>query len=417
MRIAFTLLLVLFYYNQLIFAQVKPIQVSKTASDCMGAVMINDTAIGPVFSPKGYGNKLEIQGYDLGDPFFVQQEHNSVWYKFVAPYEAVFTFDLIPNLKDDDFDFMLFKYDGPNFCTDVAAGTKIPVRTNISRKNTEMNGRTGLSESSIYEYVPSGPGSSYSRALKVRKGDTFYLLIDNPFRENEGHSIQLKYRKITPSAAQAYVSSEDIIYNSPMRKLKLTVTDKNSGERLASSIYVEGLPDTVLCKFNAVSQVELDVVSYRTYEYTVLRKGYLLNTGQMIPKGDSLYEIAVQLKPIALGDRINLENIKFEGDKTVILEKSMFALNQLREFMIINPSMSIEIQGHVNGEGKKNKRVFSKLSSARAKAIFDKLIDAGIDKSRMNYIGFGNSKMIYPTPVNNRQAEANRRVEAEVTKL
>jgi outer membrane protein OmpA-like peptidoglycan-associated protein len=143
----------------------------------------------------------------------------------------------------------------------------------------------------------------------------------------------------------------------------------------------------------------------------------LLNTGQLIPKGDSLYVIDVQLKPIALGDRINLENIKFEGDRTEILEKSLPALDQLKEFMVINPTMTIEIQGHVNGEGKKNKRSFRKLSSARAKAIYDKLAESGVDKSRMNYIGFGNSKMVFPTPVNNRQAEANRRVEAEVTKL
>ncbi len=417
MRILFTLLLVIVLTPINAQAQGRPIQVSKTSSDCIGAVMINDTIIGPVYSPKGYGNKLEINGYDLGDPFFIQQEHNTVWYKFIAPYDAVFTFDLIPIRNDDDFDFMLFKYDGPNFCADIAAGSKIPVRTNISRKNTDVQGRTGLSEASIYEYIPSGPGSSYSRALKVRKGDTYYLLIDNPFRENEGHSIALNYRKIAPGGAMAYESSEEPVYVSPLRKLRITVVDKNNGERLASNIFLDGMPDSLQSNFNSVSQIALDVVSYRTYEYSVLRKGYLLHTAELIPKGDSLYDITVELKPMAIGDRINLENIKFDSDKTVILDKSIPALEQLKEFLVMNPDMHIEIQGHVNGEGKKNKKKFKKLSASRARAIYDKLVEAGVDKSRLKYIGFGNSQMVYPTPVNNRQAEANRRVEAEVTKL
>jgi outer membrane protein OmpA-like peptidoglycan-associated protein len=82
--------------------------------------------------------------------------------------------------------------------------------------------------------------------------------------------------------------------------------------------------------------------------------------------------------------------------------------------MIENEDLHIEIQGHVNGEGSRNKRKFISLSEDRAKAIYQKLLEAGIDKSRMSYKGFGNAKMIYPTPVNNRQAEANRRVEAEI---
>lgn len=415
MRYLHTLLLV--YCSLGLLAQNKPIQVARTASDCIGAVMINDTVIGPVFSPKGWGNKLEIEGYELGDPFFIQQEHNTVWYKFIAPFDAIFTFELIPAKIDDDFDFMLFKYDGPNFCAEIAAGNKIPVRTNISRKNLGVEGRTGLSESSIFEYVPSGPGSPFSRALKVHKGDVYYLLVDNPFRENEGHTIHLRFRKIKPTQFQKDEEPEEPVYNAPVRQVRFTVTDRNSGERLAANIHIDGLPDGMPATYPSVSQVALDLVSYRTYNYTVLRKGYLLSTGQVIPKGDSLYDISVQLKPMAVGDRINLDQIKFDSDRTVILDKSIPALQQLKEFMLLNPGMEIEIQGHVNGEGKKNKRSYRKLSTARAKAIYDKLVEAGVDRQRMTYAGFGNSRMIYPNPVNNRQAEANRRVEAEVHKL
>lgn len=418
MRIVFLFILT-FSVISIAEAQEKPVQLGKNASDCAGALLINDTVVGPVFSPPGFGNKLEIYGYELGDPIFIQREHNTVWYKFRAPYDAVFTFDLIPELKDDDFDFLLFRYDGPNFCRDVADGTKIPLRTNISRKNTTMNGRTGLSESAVDDYVPSGPGSPYSRALKVKGGDVLYLLVDNPFRENEGHSIQLHWRKTEEKDEGNFEVDESKTeeYRSPIRKLQINVVDKETKERVASNINIEGLPDSLNSVFNSVSEVMLNVVSYRTYEINVVRKGYLLAYETFIPKNDSLYNLTIPIKKMELGDRINLTNIKFDSDKTDILDKSEPALKQLGRFLEENPGIHIEIQGHVNGESKRNKRKYRKLSKARAKAIYEALTERGIDKSRLNFVGLGNAEMVYPTPVNNRQAEANRRVEAEVTKL
>ncbi len=400
----------------LVYGQPKPIQLGQNGSDCIGALMINDTVVGPVYSPKGFGKKLEIKNYDLGDPYFIEREHNTVWYKFIAPYDAIFTFDLIPNVKEDDFDFLLFQYDGPNFCQDIMDGNKIPVRTNISRKNLDKQGRTGLKESALEEYVPSGPGSPYSKALKVYRGEMFYLLVDNPFKENEGHTIRLKYKKLSPDT-NTEKRDDEPVYELPLRKLEITVTDKKTDQRIASNITIDGLPDSVQSRYPVISQVEIDVVSYRTYTINVVKKGYLLASENFIPKNDSLYKVEIKLKPMTLGDKINLENIKFDSDKTEILAKSKPALEQLSDFMEINPTVTIEIQGHVNGESKRNKRKYRKLSESRAKAIYDKLVEAGISASRMSYMGFGNAKMIFRTPINNRQAEANRRVEAEVKSL
>ncbi len=398
-------------------AQRKPVQLGKNASDCDGALMIRDTVVGPVFSPPGFGNKLEIYGYELGDPFFIQREHNTVWYRFRAPYDAVFSFDLIPEQQDDDFDFLLFRYDGPNFCREVADGTKIPVRTNISRKNTLVGGRTGLSEDSVDDYVPSGPGSPYSRALEVKAGDMLYLLVDNPFRENEGHSIHLRWRKKETEDRDKFGVDEEKArsYRSPIRKLRIHVKDKMTDERIAADISVDGLADTLNSVFAAVSQVDLNVVSYRTYDINVVKKGYLLASETFIPKNDSLYEVTIPMKKMEIGDRINLTNIQFDSDKTEILDKSRPALKQLVRFLRENPEITIEIQGHVNGESRRNKRRYRKLSKARAKAIYEALSEGGIDENRMTFHGYGNAEMIYPVPVNNRQAEANRRVEVEVT--
>src|SRR6056297_1835351 len=221
-RIPFLIFVLLMSFQAVAQPDTKPVQLGKTASDCLGALMLNDTVVGPVFSPQGFGNKLEIAGYELGDPYFIEREHNTVWYRFIVPYDAVFTFDLIPNIKEDDFDFLLFQYDGPNFCRDIAAGTKIPVRTNISRKNVKTEGRTGLELGAVNDYVPSGPGSPFSRPIDVKKGEMYYLLVDNPFKENEGHTIYLHYNRQEPdSAGKEEEELEEDTYSIPYRELEI----------------------------------------------------------------------------------------------------------------------------------------------------------------------------------------------------
>ncbi len=82
--------------------------------------------------------------------------------------------------------------------------------------------------------------------------------------------------------------------------------------------------------------------------------------------------------------------------------------------MLANPDISIEIQGHVNGPGEKNKKKYKALSKERAQAVFLELWEGGIDRSRMKYTGYGNSAMVFKAPINERQAEQNRRVEVQI---
>jgi flagellar motor protein MotB len=46
--------------------------------------------------------------------------------------------------------------------------------------------------------------------------------------------------------------------------------------------------------------------------------------------------------------------------------------------------------------------------------VYDFLLVNDIGPRRMTYVGYGNSKMLYPEPKNKDQSEANRRVEIKV---
>jgi outer membrane protein OmpA-like peptidoglycan-associated protein len=83
------------------------------------------------------------------------------------------------------------------------------------------------------------------------------------------------------------------------------------------------------------------------------------------------------------------------------------------------PKLEVEIQGHVcctddvdgidNSTGKRN------LSEARAKAVYNYLIEHGIDKNRMQHKGFGHQ---FPITLERTEAERtrNRRVELKILK-
>ncbi len=393
----------------------EPVQLGKINADCLGAVTIRDS-IGPVFSPRGYGNKLEISGYQLGDPMFIEQEHNSVWYKFKVPYDAMFSFDIVPIYAEDDFDFMLFRYDGPAFCQTILDDSAIPVRSNISRKNIEVDGRTGLKEGVVEEYVPSGPGDSYSRALQVKQGEEYYMLIDNPFRENRGHNVYLYFDKMEKDDPRRRDNPEEKKFNPLKTTLHIHVRDKETGDPIKAFITIEGAESGQPVELDGNSEQSVQLTSYRAYSVSAVSKGYMLNNKSFMPARDSSYSLDFELNPIKKGNRMTLEDIKFEEDKAVFLEKSQPALRQLQKFMSENPEVSIEVGGHVNGLSKRNKKEYKILSNERAEAVQNYLVENGTDASRLKVKGYGNAEMLFPEPLNNGQMEANRRVEIKILK-
>ena len=46
--------------------------------------------------------------------------------------------------------------------------------------------------------------------------------------------------------------------------------------------------------------------------------------------------------------------------------------------------------------------------------MYDFLLVNDVDPSRISYMGYGNSQMLFPEPKNKEQSEANRRVEVKV---
>ncbi len=110
-----------------------------------------------------------------------------------------------------------------------------------------------------------------------------------------------------------------------------------------------------------------------------------------------------------------LKHVRFVAEQSIFMDRSYLELDQLYKFLLMNPTVKISIQGHVNGPGSPNTPYYQKLSEDRTQAVQMYLMEHGIKSARLSKKGFGNSKMLFPSPESEPEAEANRRVEILIT--
>jgi outer membrane protein OmpA-like peptidoglycan-associated protein len=122
---------------------------------------------------------------------------------------------------------------------------------------------------------------------------------------------------------------------------------------------------------------------------------------------------------LKVGDNIELPYLLFVGGMHDFLQISYPYLDELFYVMRDNPTLEIEIQGHVCCTNEQDGLDFStgrkNLSYARAKAVYDFLRKSGIDADRMSYKGYGHQ---FPITLERSEAEKtrNRRVEIKIIK-
>ncbi len=128
-------------------------------------------------------------------------------------------------------------------------------------------------------------------------------------------------------------------------------------------------------------------VSYPGYNF------FSQNFNMTLEDNQEAFHMDVPLVPIsAPGTPITLKNVFFDLNKATLRPESMVELNKLREFLVANPTLKIEIGGHTDtrGDAKENQT----LSDARAKSVMDYLVTQGIAATRLTSKGYGETKPI-----------------------
>lgn len=120
------------------------------------------------------------------------------------------------------------------------------------------------------------------------------------------------------------------------------------------------------------------------------------------------------MDPLELNAKIELQPIFFQQSKPVILEESYSELERLAATMAELQSLQIRIEGHTDNVGKAEDLL--RLSEERAEAIKTFLVQKGIDKNRIQTIGYGPRYPLNDNSADELRAQ-NRRVEFVITKI
>jgi outer membrane protein OmpA-like peptidoglycan-associated protein len=112
-----------------------------------------------------------------------------------------------------------------------------------------------------------------------------------------------------------------------------------------------------------------------------------------------------------VGDKIALKNIIFYGGTPDPMPESTKTLKDLLKTLKNNPTIEICIEGHICCHSTDN----DDLSGRRALAVYDYLVENGIDKNRLSYKGFGRTQPLTQERTSAEQ-QMNRRVEIRITK-
>lgn len=154
---------------------------------------------------------------------------------------------------------------------------------------------------------------------------------------------------------------------------------------------------------------EFDLINQRNYLLIVQGDDFFRLEKLFFLDGDTEYEGVVE----RVASKIEFSTIEFENAKADILPGMEDDLQKVIDFLIDNPSFSLNISGHTDSSGIPVLNL--KLSQQRADAIKRYILNkASINARRIFAIGYGSEKPIIKEEKTDADKKLNRRVEFEI---
>ena len=197
------------------------------------------------------------------------------------------------------------------------------------------------------------------------------------------------------------------------------VTDKKTKQKIKNAkVNIVYKPDQTV-NYSLITNegnYEQPIASFGWYLFTTSAEGYLTanDSAQVINEEITPIVKNIILTPIEVGLTVRLKNIYFDFDKTTLKSESFVELNKVVDFLKQNSSVSIEISGHTDSKGSDTYNL--NLSQGRSQSVVDYLVRQGIETSRLQARGYGESKPIDTNDTEPGRAN-NRRVEFTVLKM
>ena len=156
------------------------------------------------------------------------------------------------------------------------------------------------------------------------------------------------------------------------------------------------------------------------HKLSASKEGFMSKRMKVDAEVDTKTKVQIQLraKPkksliVVKKNKIRIKRkIHFEVDSDVIKSNSFALLDEIADLLINNAEIKlVQVQGHTDNRGKREYNV--DLSERRARSVKSYLVEAGVERGRLEYKGFGPGKPVSPN-VTRRGRARNRRVEFHI---
>jgi len=239
-------------------------------------------------------------------------------------------------------------------------------------------------------------------------GRTAFYATDR-FREDDSDSGIYVYRFELPESVRG----------TPVTFVEGRVRDAADGRGLPARVRLAALSDQLaetLIQAGEDGYFLVCLPSGTDYGLQVGAEGYLFHSEHFALSDSTAfrpYMLEVGLERLAAGDTVEerrtiLRNVLFASGSADLLPGSGFDLEAVRAILQQNPGWRIRVEGHTDDVGGMEEN--RKLSEARAKAVREWLVAKGIQVTRIEAIGFGESRPVADNRTNSGR-QLNRRTE------
>ncbi len=180
--------------------------------------------------------------------------------------------------------------------------------------------------------------------------------------------------------------------------LEVKVIDKTtkrpvSGAQLYLRNEADGVTRSLETDANGTARVVID----KRFDYAISAdKSRYFNLQEQVTaaamSGRRELTRVLELEGYEIGKPIRFREIEYEHAQTELSLEARLELDELARLMLVNPTMRVEIGSHTDANGRNvtNDRV----SRERAEAVVDYLVAAGVERHRLEAVGYGEQRLL-----------------------
>lgn len=224
-----------------------------------------------------------------------------------------------------------------------------------------------------------------------------------PGRDYVLSSDKLGYVRINTENARA--EKEDDLIEGIVLKLEpphfvisITVTDDDTKEIIPDAYaHVTDRNKNEVVEISLRDALHHEFETEPDFSYTIIgsKEGYFTNTIAITRENDNAYDTLfyeVPIKKFEIGKAIKIDNIYYDLDKADIRKDAAIELDKLVKILVDNPTIKIELSSHTDSRGSDAYNL--NLSQRRAESAVAYVVSKGIEKSRIQAKGYGETQLV-----------------------